>query len=460
MMNDDFFSGIPLRSLKIRPVTPWRRISAGALIIFMSSLGISGCMDYSRRAQIIDAPRNCRWQAAHVDIRHVSGQWRGSDMGPRYSPAHNVHTLVVKGETSRDFLLSGDPASGDYRLEFAPDCRALAVSQDKGLHYRFVFLDSEKPFLCTHLEADAAGGDFWRRAPSTREAVLQILRSSTEARFTRGINHAVGYGYGRLVPDYGNELLGALTYAVRNGGDMELRMALLEFMSLPGDQGNIHRDFLKKEVPALMDRHNDMKLRALEKLGDVHTGLLAEVLASHPDPAIQEMIARKLDQVYRQPASDRNCDRIGDLSMALVVKTAYRKTGDPLTVRILTDIFRDPRCPLRLTPRTPYDYKEVWSIRGENIRIHALKGLAAAGTPEAVKVLKGAAVGKCFSYQRTTMGTSDTVSKNEGSGFVYGLTLEPDKILGSYAGTHNRDDIACYAQALMKILGQGPGGEK
>lgn len=175
----------------------------------------------------------------------AAGRWNAAQMRVVSRKGHsNLHSgvvaeilyvLVLQGREEQHVLLRrlsaydfdtyGTPgpafraaAQASFRLEFAPDGHALAVSSDGGTEWRLVGLDTAgAPLYCEHRllrGLGATGG--WVSAPSSRDVAEDVLA----ARGVRGKPEDHGG------PRFDEELLAAGDYAWQHRDEAELRLAL------------------------------------------------------------------------------------------------------------------------------------------------------------------------------------------------------------------------------------------
>ena len=444
--------------------------------LFSLTAGISmaimpfACMAGTVTMATAHAPANCAWTDASIESAYEPARMRASDMGPRRSGASVTHTLVLTGPRGERRLLIDSAGESDetfadirkrtYLIQYAPDCRALALSFNGKKEYRYVALDSgDLPFYCRHTTFKGSGNDIWANAPATRSLVLEILGSSTKGGASKEKNHADilpesidTHYYGgidqmnRLDYNFLGEFRGARSYAAAHPDDAGVRTALARALFLPGHQldKSEDEDDCASKAGHIARTSSDVRDILMLGIRGGNFSRAAKALANTPDRSVQELLADSLGKAFAAPVNDDSCDRVLDLTWALVSVTNVLHEGTPRLVALLARVAGEKEhCPL-IKKDWP---NEAVSERGRAARRLAVKGLAAIHKPEAREALRALSRGTCAAH-------ADRDGKDE--------ILNPDArlpewnpVLKSYFSEliEERDvrlDIACWARAALK----------
>ena len=393
------------------------------------------CSSAKSSESLLAASGSCPGLDLRVVETVVPSRLYASDMGPRYRRkfSYRVLSLKIRGGASYSFSLprslAGIPPSR-LRLRFSRDCRNAAFSQNAGRTYFLLSLNQTRPFLCRHRafqKSDPYEGD----SPGVNLA-LDLLENHNRHPDPDTIPRRNRFTESRA----------AFLYVAANARGERPRKALLSFLSggpplYPREltvarKALAARENFKREALALANRGSRNALRLFYGLEDARR-----------QKALGQLLLKELSA----PRSHQSCERLVAFTEALLVHTARLQQGGPGIVSAFVRAARPSPCPLKVEPN-PYD-SEVWSMRGENARIHALKGLAAARTPLALKELKKLAAPPCMKLNRV----KQTIRKSSQPGIFFQLELDPNKIANNryVVTTHRRYSLSCFARKILKI---------
>ena len=403
-----------------------------ALITLLST----ACSSFESKVYQLDLAKNCQWQSASVIKKHTAAELAATDMGPEWREAFDNYRLELA--TVNNFFtihLSGKLGSlyssrnKDYDLRVAQDCHGAGLSADNGQYYYYLALDAKKPFICLH-NAISAGQDL----PKTADIVVNILQAPENHK---DLNSVVNKD---------REAKAAFFYALENKKQKSLRWAAIDFL---GKYDKASHEIIS-QGKILLEQFPDLKTFVFEQAEHGVDSYL-KMLAYLPESNYQENFADWLATELKKEPSKKGCDRIYHFSKALLLKTALLKSGGRKIVDVLATLAKDPRCPLLKDAPNPYDH-EVWSIRGQNARIWAIKALALINTSDSKAVLQHWAKQDCKKYRRI----KKQIVLEPDPYFFYKINPDFKNILHNdhKVNSHQRPTLSCFAQSGVKMLQQ------
>lgn len=187
--------------------------------------GPCGRASYSREVAVARSSTG-PFRAASVKVWYSAARAHGDGA----SSARVRHVLSFAGEGRGAFVTldenvaaTREACEAPFALAFSPEGLRVALSVDGGRSWRYAGLEGPQPLYASHRAPNIAA-DPWRRAPSTRDLALELLRSAVDVSTAR--QYAGGFGW-----RYGTELEAAARFACARHDDAELRAALSSALS-------------------------------------------------------------------------------------------------------------------------------------------------------------------------------------------------------------------------------------
>ncbi len=398
------------------------------ILALFSALSV-GCGTIQSTVYETELPAACRWKTAHIIKHSVSSQLKATDMGPDWRAGYDYFSLELNTTGKKLALplknqLGGEYKEPEYQIKINSDCNGALLSAN-GNDYYYLGIDTVQPFICQHRVIQAN-----QPIPKTDDFLLQILSQAKQ--------HQPASQYTEE-----NELPAAFAHASRIDAGLPLHWAAIRFL---GQSQYVSHEMLAA-ASALLKKHPEMNDYVFKQAQQGVSAYL-QIMAQMPDPNYQELLGDWLNNELNQPASDKSCERMSNFAEALLLKTALLKTGSSKVIHVLGKLANHTHCPLLKKGGNPYD-DEVWSIRGENSRIWAVKGLLLIHSPEANKILQQLAAPACQKYRRV----NNAVVSEKLDNFYYHFDLTPDQITnnGYKVTTHERPGLSCFAQLVERV---------
>lgn len=388
-------------------------------------VGLTSCGTLQRTVYQVDLPKACRWQSVEVVKHSVSSEWRATDMGPDWRSGYDYFTFEMKSahdkmEIPLQHALSGLAGETDYRVKVEPNCQGALLSAN-GQDYYYLGIDAVQPFICQH--RIIKGGE---TIPNADTVAVDILSNPVQHQNDIDKHHQQ------------DELKAAFAHASRTTASLELHWVALKSLK----QFEYVTDEMLATVSEWLKNQPDMRDYTFKQARQGVNAYL-QLLAQTPNPDYQNLFNDWFNAELNQSPSNESCERMTNFAAALLVETAQLKNGSAKVVASFAKLASHQQCPLLKEGSNPYDH-EVWSLRGENSRIWAVKGLLLIRSSAALQVLKQLAKPDCQKYRRV----NNQVVSEKWSNFYFQFDLTPAQISnnGYIVTTHERPSLSCFSQ--------------
>lgn len=200
---------------------------ACAALVFSSltSAFVGGCggpcgrASYSREVAVARTTTG-PFRTATVRVSYAAARAHGDGA----SSARVGHVLSFDGDGRHAFVTleenvaaTREACETPFALSFSPDGLRVAISE-RGGGWRYAGIEGPQPLYCSHRTPVVSSAP-WSQGPTTKDLVLEALRSTVDATTAR--RHA-----GRFDWRYGSELEAAARFACTHRHDADLRAAL------------------------------------------------------------------------------------------------------------------------------------------------------------------------------------------------------------------------------------------